>query len=423
MFGAFVLAATGVQSHARADGLLPPWTDSDDIPLPVWVHSVTLKRAEVPIVRAPGAVADRRGTPMENARLPLFAAKRAPGCTGRWLEVGPLSWVCSDGVNFSPEPPLFPEQHVGADGLPFRYFFVGKEGASGFANLLRALDDPPDQELSPGWAVGVTDERDAHGEHWGLTNHGHWISLKELGPAHPPTFAGEVLADGNLDVAWVIVERATMYSTAKMAKTVGTRALRDAVHVHETKGDGPSAMVRVSADGAATADEQWMRSRDLVRAVASAPPDEIGGATTHEKWIDVDTQTQTLVAYEGTRASFATLVSTGKGPKDSDTATRLGVHRIWVKLVSTNMGNLANEDADEHYSIEDVPWVQFFDKAIALHGAFWHRDFGHVHSHGCVNLSPKDSEWLFRFTAPHMPRGWTAVLPSELEPGTAIRVR
>jgi hypothetical protein len=337
-----------------------------------------------------------------------------------------MSWVCSDAVNYSTEAPMFPEQHIGNDGLPFRYFFVGKEGASGFSNLLRALDDPPDQELNAGWAVGITDERDAHGQKWGLTNHGKWIALRELGPAHPPMFFGEALEDGKLDVAWVIVDRANVYSTSKMTKAVGTRVLRDAVHVHDVKGDGANAMARISAvssDSSGGADEMWMRMRDLVRPETSAPPDEIGGAATHEKWIDVSTQTQTLVAYDGARPVFSTLVSTGKGAKGSETATRLGVHRIWVKLVSTNMGNLENEEADEHYSIEDVPWVQFFDKAIALHGAFWHRDFGHVHSHGCVNLAPRDAGWLFHFTGPHLPKGWTAVLPTDLEPGTAIRVR
>ena len=137
-------------------------------------------------------------------------------------------------------------------------------------------------------------------------------------------------------------------------------------------------------------------------------------------------QTQTLVAYEGKkpRPVFATIVSTGKGARGSPTATRLGVHRIWVKLVSTNMGNLENEDADLHYSIEDVPWVQFFDKAIALHAAFWHRDFGHVHSHGCVNLAPRDAEFLFRV---HRARTCRAVglrrCQLQLEPGTVVRVR
>jgi len=77
----------------------------------------------------------------------------------------------------------------------------------------------------------------------------------------------------------------------------------------------------------------------------------------------------------------------------------------------------------DRFSIEDVPYVQFFDRGVALHGAFWHSSFGKPKSHGCVNLSPLDARALFEFTAPHLPRGWSAVLPSSTEKGTLIRIR
>ena len=179
-------------------------------------------------------------------------------------------------------------------------------------------------------------------------------------------------------------------------------------------------MVRVSDDASP---EAWMRARDLVRQNLAPPPDEIGGAATQERWIDVELATQSLVAYEGARPVYTTLISSGRGATGTDTATPLGAHRIWVKLLSTNMGNLQNEDADEHYLIEEVPYVQFFDKGVALHGTFWHRDFGRVHSHGCLNLSPVDAEWLFGFTSPHLPAGWSAALPVSIETGTLVRVR
>jgi hypothetical protein len=46
-----------------------------------------------------------------------------------------------------------------------------------------------------------------------------------------------------------------------------------------------------------------------------------------------------------------------------------------------------------------------------------------VHSHGCVNLAPADAEWLFGFTSPHLPTGWSAALPVSVERGTSVRVR
>jgi hypothetical protein len=269
--------------------------------------------------------------------------------------------------------------------------------------------------------VAIAEERTAHGERWGRTRHGEWIALRELGQAHPPAFKGELAREsGGLDFAWVGPDKASVYGGPSSGKVTGARLHQEVVPWHEEQASPSGVMVRVSEDGAPGA---WMRAKDLVRPRPSAPPAEIGGAATQERWIDVELATQTLVAYEGTRPIYATLVSTGKGPSGSETATPTGVHRVWVKLLSTNMGNLQNEDADEHYSIEDVPYVQFFDKAVALHGAFWHRSFGHVHSHGCVNLAPADAEWLFRFTSPHLPAGWSAALPAPVEKGTAVRVR
>ena len=156
------------------------------------------------------------------------------------------------------------------------------------------------------------------------------------------------------------------------------------------------------------------------RARLSPPPSAIGP---HERWIDVDLATQTLLALEGDKPLFATLVSTGKGPEGTDTATPKGEFRIWVKLTSSNMDNLEDEEAQKYYAIEDVPFVQYFAKGVGLHGAFWHRGFGHVRSHGCVNLAPRDAQRLFAFTSPHLPTNWAATLPASVEEGTLVRVR
>mgnify|MGYP002625892858 FL=1 len=53
----------------------------------------------------------------------------------------------------------------------------------------------------------------------------------------------------------------------------------------------------------------------------------------------------------------------------------------------------------DYYFIEDVPHTMYFDYDIALHGAFWHDRFGYKHSHGCVNMPPRDAEWVFNWSA------------------------
>jgi lipoprotein-anchoring transpeptidase ErfK/SrfK len=235
--------------------------------------------------------------------------------------------------------------------------------------------------------------------------------------------------DSGLDFGWVLRDRVNVYNAPNSSgKPAGTLARREVVRVREEKSASGVVFARISDDGATPA--RWVDARALVRPSISSPPAEITDAT-DERWIDINLATQTLVAYEGARPVFATLVSTGAGRPGTDTATRKGTFRIWVKLLSSTMDNLESPDVqDAHpaaegarYSMEDVPYVQFFDKAIALHGVFWHDDFGHIHSHGCVNLAPRDAARLFAFTSPRLTAGLSAILPARVELGTVVRVR
>lgn len=434
------------------DESLPPWVDQGDVPVPSWARSVAPNKSDAAFYAEPGKADSRRGSAQLGARLPLFGTKRGSGCQGRWLEVGPFAWICSDVADYSADdpgspplgsrpwtlpggdgirptrpgaralPPLEP-MSPSDDGLPYRYYFAGANGASGFTNLGNALDDTPDQELEQGFAVAIMEEKTAHGEVWGKTKKGRWIAMRELVPARPSLFHGELVADGKLDVAWVTAEKASVFASEKTDKAIATRVRFEKVRVKEEKGTGANLMVRVEGTDSGASASGWMRARDLSRARLAPPPTEVGFDSASERWIDVDLAQQTIVAYEGTKPVFASIVSTGKGPPRTEFATPVGAHRIWVKIFTTKMDNLEKEDIEKHYALEDVPWVQFFDKAVAIHGAFWHRDFGHIHSHGCVNLAPIDARWLYAFTAPHLPVGWTAVYPTKSELGTLVRVR
>jgi hypothetical protein len=132
------------------------------------------------------------------------------------------------------------------------------------------------------------------------------------------------------------------------------------------------------------------------------------------RWIHVRLADQTLVAYDGDRPVFATLVATGK----EGFATPQGLFRIHAKHVSATMDGLAG--SDDVYSIEDVPWTMYFQGSYALHAAFWHDKLGAPRSHGCVNLSPQDAHWLFRFTTPELPAGWHGVVGTKSNPGTYV---
>jgi hypothetical protein len=140
-----------------------------------------------------------------------------------------------------------------------------------------------------------------------------------------------------------------------------------------------------------------------------------------ERWVDVSVQKQVLVAYEGTKPVYATLVSTGEaGLNDPETtkSTVLGSFRIYSKNVTTTM---SSEVVGEEFELKDIPYVQYFEGGYALHAAYWHDDFGTPRSHGCVNLAPEDARWLFGWTEPQLPRGWHGVRTSSLT-GSVVNV-
>ena len=163
----------------------------------------------------------------------------------------------------------------------------------------------------------------------------------------------------------------------------------------------------------------WVRMMDLNLAHPAFPAD-LGP---NEKWIDVDLTRQALVAFEGARPVFATLISSGKrNPQDKerDFPTPTGSYRIHEKHVTTTMdGDVAS---DGPYSIEDVPWVMYFQGSYALHGAFWHDSFGNKRSHGCVNMAPEDARTLFAWTDPPLPSAWHGVFARDEASGTRIVV-
>ncbi len=164
----------------------------------------------------------------------------------------------------------------------------------------------------------------------------------------------------------------------------------------------------------------WMRDIESTRTDPGPPPSDLAPG---EKWIDVNIRTQTLVAFEGDKPFYATLISSGrhndKDPKQ-DHRTVTGSFRIIEKHIAATMDS--DTVADGPYSIQDVPWIQYFKGSYALHGAFWHSRFGHERSHGCVNLEPIDAKNLFFWTGPRLPDGWHGVDATENNPGTRVIV-
>ena len=168
-----------------------------------------------------------------------------------------------------------------------------------------------------------------------------------------------------------------------------------------------------------TSDGTWLKANQ-VRVTEPGPAP--AGLGSDERWIDVDLSTQTLVAFVGTRPVYTTLISSGKENKDKekDHRTPTVEFRIRDKHLTTTMDGDGTAAGDLPYSIEDVPYVEYFYRAYALHGAFWHSNYGVQMSHGCVNLSPLDAKWLFFFTSPEARAGFHGVWARPEGTGTRV---
>ncbi len=105
-----------------------------------------------------------------------------------------------------------------------------------------------------------------------------------------------------------------------------------------------------------------------------------------DRWIDVDLSDQMVYAYEGELIVNSFLVSTGTWAHPTVT----GQYHIYVKYLYTDM-------AGPGYYLPDVPYTMYFYDGYGLHGTYWHNNFGTPMSHGCINLSIPDSEWLYYF--------------------------
>ena len=135
-----------------------------------------------------------------------------------------------------------------------------------------------------------------------------------------------------------------------------------------------------------------------------------------EKHIYVDLSTQTLYAYEGKNQIMKTLISSGKWGR-----TPVGNFNIWQKLPVTRMSGGSGAD---YYNLPNVQWVMYFYSDFGTHTAYWHNNFGHEMSHGCVNMRLIDAKELYSWAdGPTGKELGTAVSTCDKfeEPGTCIQ--
>lgn len=149
-------------------------------------------------------------------------------------------------------------------------------------------------------------------------------------------------------------------------------------------------------------------------AVRIVPPEEFAPLSVDvppdEKRIEVWLDEQRLAAYEGDRMVFTARTSTGAGFHGTPTG---GFH-TFHKRPGAHMSS-------GYIDLPGVPWSSYItENGVAFHGAYWHSEFGVPHSHGCINLSPADALWIYRWSTPTILPGVNYIyLPGQ---GTRVSV-
>lgn len=234
-------------------------------------------------------------------------------------------------------------------------------------------------------------------ELWSCTRRRGAAIDPSVAPSVPAVFREACFYEGYETLTILGHDEASGFSRIHGGGVVPTSAL----HRRRPASDFRGALI---ADGRLPA---WIaREGDTVRfdevaqglegARPIAPPPAAWLATVRpgERWIYIDRDDQVLVAFVGTTPVMATLVSTGR----RGFSTSLGEYRIIRKLPEGSMRDYDPGRGDRPYFIAGIPDIQYFHEGQAFHGVFWHDRFGTRASHGCVNLSLADAQWLFDFT-------------------------
>lgn len=396
--------------------LAAAWTAAafaQEVPLPAWVRSGLVHDDELPVYAAPSERAPRRGGVLAGTRVPMRARVAGEGCGDRrFVELGEQAFACEHALEPSAEPPW--AAPLPASGLPHEYLRVLRDGVRAFGRLDDVATDDFVTAYGEGFSIAVAARVQHQGERYVRTRSGLYVAERDLAEVQPSAFHGVTLEAGRASLARLgfVVGRDADVRSADDERILRTLPRLSALRLTGVERD---ERLELALDDGARGLVAAARVR---RPALRERPAEVAPG---ERWLDVDLERQLLVAYEADEPVFATLISSGKPRRGTETPR--GVFRIWVKLRSSDMRDREQPALEESYALEAVPWVQYFSGNYGLHAVFWHDRFGERHSRGCINLSPADARFLFDFTAPELPPGWQAIRPAAPKRATLIVLR
>ncbi|MFW5739476.1 MAG: L,D-transpeptidase [Myxococcota bacterium] len=356
-------------------------------------------------VRRPGAI---------YARLPSReeASAAEPGHEERmqaWFDLDDHNgasfradaWLRWKSLNEVPDPKLLWESRANTD-IPW-FLADGRTPPGNLHNLIEKKNDLVVGRMMRHQGFAFVDTVVRDGRRYGITTRLLALPVDRLRPIRGARFHGYEIP-GEIDFPFALVRARNAYAY-KIENGRRTKAMklkrRAAIKLTDKKTFHGKVLHYQTVDG------YWLSDREVSRLDPARRMPAWG--KNGERWLDVNITKQTLVAYDGTKAVFATLVSTGEaglGDPKTTKSTKRGIFRIDRKHVTATMNS---DKVGEEFELRDIPYVQYFEGGYALHAAYWHNDFGTPRSHGCINLSPVDARRLFYWTEPKIPPGWHTV--------------
>ena len=108
-----------------------------------------------------------------------------------------------------------------------------------------------------------------------------------------------------------------------------------------------------------------------------------------EVWVDISLTYEYMTIYQGDNILLETYISSGRAGFD----TPPGTFYVNTMLESQTMEGVLG---GEYYHVPDVPYVLYFtDVGHAIHGTYWHSNFGTPMSHGCINMPMDAAAYLY----------------------------
>ncbi len=314
-----------------------------------------------------------------------------------------------DGVDASSKRYAANFFHFGESALP-PLVFPPTPGAAAKLGSLR-------RNSGVAIAASILASSELGARRFGVTPDGRFIPADRLRPALGTPWHGISLADFGLPVAFAHRGDTPTFSLRKNKATPTGDELERRSPIRLT-----GRFRTVDGDRyEETRDGPWVRAKDITTVIKRTKfPDFVKDGV---KWLDIGLGTQTLIAYEGKKPVYATLISSGRDqlgdPATGAAATARGTFRVRAKHLTRSSDS---REVGSQFDVSDTPWVLDFAEGFAITGSYWHENLGEPRGFHDVALSPIDARWVFSWSDPPLPDGWNAVL-DDGGPSTIVNVR